>query len=230
MLKAFGEDIWIADGPELVAAMGFHYPTRMALIRLGDGSLFVWSPVTLTPELKAEVDALGRVAHIVAPNALHHLSLPEWKSAFPDAKLHAAPGLSEKRKDIAFDGDLTDAADAAWAGEIEQVVIPGNAITTEAVFFHGKSGTVLFCDLIQHFPKGWFSGWRAIVAKLDLMVAAEPAVPRKFRVAFRDKRAAREAVARILAWDARAVLMAHGKPATEDAKGFLARAFRWLME
>lgn len=229
MLQTFGEGIWIAEGPELVAAAGFHYPTRMALIRLRDGSLFIWSPVTLTPELKAEVDALGPVAHIVAPNTLHHLSIPEWKSAFPEAKLHAAPGLKEKRSDISFDSELGDAAPPAWGSEIEQAVIPGNAITTETVFLHRESGTVLFCDLIQHFPKGWFSGWRGVVAKLDLMVAAEPAVPRKFRVAFRDKHAAREAVSRILAWDTRAVLMAHGTPVTADAKGFLARAFHWLM-
>ena len=35
-LQAFGQDIWIADG-ESVSVAGFHYPTRMAIIRLGDG-------------------------------------------------------------------------------------------------------------------------------------------------------------------------------------------------
>lgn len=33
----------------------------------------------------------------------------------------------------------------------------GNLITTEVVFFHVKSGTVLFTDLIQQFPANWFS-------------------------------------------------------------------------
>lgn len=228
MLTRFGDDIWIAEGPNLVAAMGFHYPTRMAVIRLSDGGLFIWSPVTLTEALRAEVNALGPVRHIVAPNSLHHLSLPEWASAWPEARLHAAPGLRDKRKDISFDSELGDTPPPDWSADIDQVTMRGNAITTETVFFHAKSGTVLFCDLIQHFPAGWFSGWRAIVAKLDLMVAAEPAVPRKFRVAFRNKRAAREALRRIAAWDARAVLMAHGAPVAEDGKGFIARAFRWL--
>jgi len=104
----------------------------------------------------------------------------------------------------------------------------GNLIITEIVFFHRKSATVLFTDLIQHFRPGWFKGWRAIVARLDLMVATEPSVPRKFRVAFTARRAARGAIRQILAWPAERVLMAHGDPVTEGGQVFLRRAFRWL--
>ncbi|MEP2830615.1 DUF4336 domain-containing protein [Parvibaculum sp.] len=227
MLQQFGDEIWIADGPGIEAIMGFRYPLRMAVMRLADGSLFVWSPIELTGALHAQLDALGPVRHIVAPNTLHHLYIPEWKSAWPEARLHAAPGLSEKRKDIAFDEILGDTPSTGWAGEIDQVVMK-NAIADEVVFFHVKSGTVLFTDLIQHFAKGWFKGWRALVAKLDLMTGPEPAVPRKFRLAFRDRLAARAALARILAWPAQNVVMAHGTPVTGEGRAFLGRAFRWL--
>lgn len=230
MLKPFGDGIWIADSAGTVEVAGFRFPTRMAIMRLADGGLFIWSPIALTGDLRAEVDALGPVRHIVAPNSLHHLSLAEWREAFPGAKLHAPPGLRDKRKDIAFDADLGPAPDPDWAGEIDQVAVPGNAITTEIVFFHGRSGTVLFTDLIQHFPAGWFSGWRAIVAKLDLMSAPEPSVPRKFRLAFTGRRAAREALTRILAWPAEKLLMAHGAPVTTDGKTVIARAFGWLQK
>lgn len=227
MLKQFGQDIWIADGAE-VAVAGFHYPTRMAVIRLSDGNLFVWSPIRFTEGLRAAVDGLGQVRHIVAPNALHHLFLAQWQSAYPGALVHAPPGLRRKRPDIAFDGDLGDAPDPGWAREIDQVPMPGNLITTEVVFFHANSGTVLFTDLLQQFPAGMFSGWRAVVAKLDLMVGPEPSVPRKFRLAFVDRRAARAALERILAWPAEKVLMAHGAPVETDARAFLRRAFAWL--
>ena len=228
MLEPFAEDIWIADGPVVDAALGFHYPTRMAVIRLGDGGLFVWSPVPLTDDLRAGVAALGEVRHIVAPNSLHHLFIPEWAAAFPAAKLHAAPGLAKKRKDVAFNSELGDEAPAGWAGEIDQAVMRGNTITEEVVFFHVKSGTVLFTDLVQHLPEGWYKGWRAIVARLDLMVAPEAAVPRKFRLGFARRRAARAALARILGWPAEKVLIAHGAPVASDGKAFLARAFAWL--
>jgi hypothetical protein len=228
MLKQFGPDIWIADGGEVVAALGFHYPTRMAVIRLANGDLFIWSPIALTDGLRAAVESLGIVRHLVAPNGLHHLFVGDWQRAWPDAALYAPPGLRAKRKDLAFDAELGDAPLSAWAGEIDQVVVRGNVITTEIVFFHAPSGTVLFTDLLQHLAPNRFSGWRALVAKWDLMTAPEPSVPRKFRLAFTDRRAARAALGHVLSWPAEKVLMAHGAPVDSDGRAVIARAFRWL--
>ncbi|WP_304188266.1 DUF4336 domain-containing protein [Phenylobacterium aquaticum] len=227
MLKPFGEDIWTADGP-ITGVAGFHYPTRMAVIRLQDGSLFLWSPTALTQDLRAAVDALGEVQHLVAPNSLHHLSLADWKTAYPAARLHAPPGLRAKRPDLVFDADLTDTPPPEWAGQIDQVLVRGNLITTEVVFFHRPSGTAIFTDLIQHFSPGWFTGWRAIIARLDRMTAAQPETPNKFRNSFVDRRAARTALRRILAWPTRRVLMAHAPPVETDGQAFIARTFRWL--
>lgn len=226
-MQEFGRDIWIADGPD-VAVAGFHYPTRMAVVRLSDGGLFVWSPIRLTDSLRAAVDAAGPVRHIVAPNSLHHLFLPEWQRAYPGARLHGPPGLRKKRQDITFDADLGDAPSPNWSGDIDQVLMHGNLITTETVFFHVNSGTVLFTDLLQQIPPNRLSGWRAVVAKLDLMTGSEPSVPRKFRLAFTNRRAARASLERILAWPAEKVLMAHGTPVENDARVYLRRAFGWL--
>ena len=96
------------------------------------------------------------------------------------------------------------------------------------VFFHRQSRTAIFTDLIQHFPRGWFTGWRALVARLDLMTADEPQVPRKFRAAFTDRRAARASIQRILDWPTEKVVMAHGPVIERDGQAFLARTFRWL--
>jgi hypothetical protein len=227
MLKQFGPEIWIADG-SAVSTGGFHYGTRVAVIRLSDGGLFIWSPIRLTDGLRASIDALGDVRYLVPPNSLHHLFLDDWRRAYAHARLYAPPGLRRKRKDIEFDGDLGDHPVADWAEDIDQVVVPGNLITTEVVFFHRKSATVLFTDLIQQFPPGWFSGWREIVARIDLMVGPEPAVPRKFRNTFINRRAARAALARIQTWPAEKVLMAHGAPVEQNGQAFLRRAFGWL--
>lgn len=228
MLQKFGPELWIAKGSEVVAALGFRYPTRMAVIRLPDEALFVWSPVALTDSLRTAVDALGAVRHLVAPSTLHDLFIADWKRAYPDARVYAGPGLARRRNDIFIDEELGSAPVVAWDGEIAHVVMQGNAIANEAVFFHRKSATVIFTDLIQQFPTDWFAGWRAIVARWDLMLGAQPAVPRKFRLAFTDRRAARACVARILAWPAEKVLMAHGTPVTGNGQAFLRQAFRWL--
>lgn len=227
MLRPFGTDIWLADGAEVDVA-GFRYPTRAAIIRLSGGELLVWSPIALTPALRASIDALGEVRQLVAPNSLHHLFLGQWRDAYPIAKLHAPPGLRRKRQDIAFDGDLDDGAVAQWAGDLDQVVIRGNLITTEVVFFHVASRTVLFADLIQQFAPGSLSGWRALVARLDLMMESEPQVPRKFRTAFINRVQARAAIQQVLAWPAEQVVMAHAPPVLGDGQAFVARAFGWL--
>lgn len=228
MLEEFDREIWIAEGRDEAVVFGFRYPTRMAVIRLSDKDLFIWSPTSLTTELRLKVEALGRVQHLVAPNSLHHLFLPQWKQAYPEARIHAPPGLRKKRADIAFDADLDDAPQPDWADKIDQVLVRGNLITSEVVFFHRPSRTALFTDLLQQFPADWFSGWRGTVAKLDLMVGTEPAVPRKFRAAFADRRAARRSLKRILEWPVEKVLMAHGKPVERDGIKFLHGAFEWL--
>jgi len=86
MLKPFAQEIWTAEGPNIVIA-GFHYPTRMAVIRLSEASLFIWSPIELTDDPRTAVDSLGQVRHIVAPNSLHHLFLRGWRRAYPGGRL-----------------------------------------------------------------------------------------------------------------------------------------------
>lgn len=226
-LTPFAPELWLADGRE-VEVIGFRYPTRMAVIRLSSGGLVVWSPVALTEALAAELAALGEVRHLIAPNSLHHLFLEDWRAAYPKARLHGAPGLAERRPDLLIDAQLEDRPPAAWAGELDQVLMVGNRITTEVVFFHRPSGVVLFTDLLQQFPPGWFGGWRALIARLDLMTEPQPTVPRKFRAAFVDRPAARASLARILQWPAAKVVMAHGAPVEHDGRAFIARAFAWL--
>lgn len=230
MIEEFGPDIWIADGPTVTAAAGFHYPTRMTVLRLANRDLVLLSPIALSGELRAEVDSLGAVRYLVPPNSLHHTFLSDWQEAYPDAQVFAPPGLREKRKDVRFDADIGDAPIVTWAGEIDHSIVWGNRITTEVVFFHRESGIAIFTDLIQHFPHGWFKGWRALVARLDLMTAPEPTVPRKFRIAFGDRHAARESLRHILAWPTQRVIIAHGPPITDDGQAFLHRTFRWLVD
>jgi Domain of unknown function (DUF4336) len=226
-LTAFGSGLWLAQGP-IVSVFGFRYPTLMAIAALNCGGLFIWSPVALTPDLARATDALGPVRAIVAPNSLHHLYVQAWKERFPAARTFAAPGLANKRADIGFDGELSDAPDSLWTGQIDQAIVRGNLITTEAVFFHRASRTVLVTDLIQQFPSGWFQGWRELVARLDGMIAPEPQMPRKFRLAFRDRAAAKAGFATIVSWPSEKLVMAHGTPLQEGSQAAIRKAFSWL--
>ena len=228
-LDEFAPGLWVGEGP-VVPFYSFPYPTRMVVMRLADGGLFVWSPIALTPDLKAAVDGLGPVRFLVSPNLLHHLFLGEWKAAYPEARLYASPGLRKRRKDLAFDADLGDAPDPAWAADIDQVAVKGSPWITEVVFFHRASGTAIFTDLIENFPPDWFKGWKKLVARLDGIVQPHPGPPRELRWSFLFRRPqARACLERILAWPIRHVIMAHGDMVREDGDAFVRKAFRWLL-
>ena len=230
LLQPFGSDLWLCDGPSVEGAAGFRFPTRMVVVRLPDeGGLWIWSPVALTGHLRAAVEAIGSVQHLVAPNSLHHSFLGEWAAAYPNAKVHAAPGLTDKTVGTAIHASLGDMADPDWRGSFDQVVVKGNRITREVVFFHRASSTAIVTDWVQNIPRGWYRGWRAVIARLDLMSAGEPSVPRKFRLATTDRRAAREAVQRILDWNAERLVFAHGEAVSAGGGDALRRAFEWLM-
>ncbi len=230
MLKEFGPGIWIVEGSTVKAAAGFHYPTRMAVIRLTDGELMLWSPIAPSDDLHDEIGALGVVRYLLPPNSLHHSFLANWQRAYPEAKVFAPPDLRDKRRDVRFDADFSDDPIASWSGQIDHAIMWGNRITKEVILFHHESRTAIFTDLIQQFSREWFRGWRAAVARLDLMVADEPSVPRKFRIAFTDRPAARQSLQRILEWPTANVIMAHGPLISNDGAAFLRRAFRWLAD
>lgn len=224
MLTSFAEEIWLASG-SAVAVAGFRYPTRMAVIRLSGRRLLVWSPVALTDELRSATRELGEVSWLVAPNTLHHLFIAAWHQAWPEAELLAPPGLRRKRPDLRIARDLTEEGEAPWSGEIDHAVVDGR-IATEVVFFHRRSRTVLFADLLQQFDRGWFAGWRGVVARLDGLTGAAPRMPRKFRLALFGRRSAQAALLRIGDWPAERAVMAHGTPVSRDAQTVVRRALR----
>ena len=227
MLEAFAEEVWIATGEPCDVA-GFSYPTRSVVVRLSNGALWVWSPSTLTDALRDALAKLGPVAHLVAPNSFHHLSMGAWQQAFPDAQTYGTATLIAKRSDLRWDHPLDNGPAPTWVDEIAvQVVV--NKLTTEAVFFHRKSGTVLVTDLLQQFDKGFHRGWRSLVARLDLMTGERPQVPRKFRLGFSNRKRARAEIAPILDWPADNLIVAHGAPVLGGAYQVLRQSFRWLM-
>lgn len=74
-------------------------------VKLTSGSLAVFSPVALTPEVQAKVTSLGGdVRYLIAPDIEHHIFLSEWAAAYPDAKLIGPEGLPEKRAKAAASG------------------------------------------------------------------------------------------------------------------------------
>ena len=227
MLEEFGPDLYVARGP-IVSFFGFPYPTRMAVARLSDGNLWIWSPVALTDELASAVEDLGSVRYIVSPNKIHHLFLSEWTERWPDASLHAPPGLIQKKPDLHFSAELGDKPDPGWAAEIDQVIFHGSLAMEEVAFFHRPSRTAIICDLIQRHSPSSMSGWRGMLMRLDGLVGDHGSTPREWRATFFRRAPARAARDNVLGWRAERLLIAHGECAQTEATSIIADALSWI--
>jgi hypothetical protein len=229
-----GDGIWLVDGP----VIGFRYlglelpfPTRMTVVRLADGMLWVHSPIALEPALGRALRGLGPVRQLIAPNQLHYWWLGDWRRAYPDAMSFGPPGNWRRalRHGVEIDRMLDERAEAAWAGEIDQLIVAGR-LGSEAVFFHRPSRTLILADLIENFePARIASGVMRGLVRLAGCAEPDGGMPRDMRLGFLGRRKAlRRAVRHMIEWRPDRIVLAHGRWYRTGGVAELRRAFRWL--
>lgn len=236
VLKPVGEGLWVVDGPIVrMTQLGFSvpFPSRMVVVRLEDGGLFLWSPTEPDAGLRAELDALGEVRHLVSPNKLHYAHIAAWRELYPGALAWASPGVRERAASrgipVRFERDLADEPPEAWRGDLDGVVFRGGRLLEEVVFFHRATRTVVVADLIENFEREKLSGVYRPLVRLAGAMHPDGKAPLDLRLTFLGRRArAREALEKMLRWEPERVIMAHGLPYYRDGVGELRRAFRWL--
>lgn len=232
-LKPVAPDIWLVDGP-IIRFYGMPFPTRMVVVRLNDGGLWLHSPIDPDEDLLSALAELGPVRHLIAPNWIHYAYLPAWQRLFPDAQTWAAPGVRERaasrKMALRIDHDLTDQAPQDWAGIIDQIVVPGSPVHREAVFLHRPSKTLILTDLIENFEATNLPVWFIPMAWMAGVLDPDGKAPIDMRQTFRKGRAqARGAIEEILAWAPERLIMAHGRWYDAGAMAELHRAFRWVL-
>ena len=236
-LAQVASDIWTIEGEGCVCYRppiqpSYPYTFRTVVVRLDDGSLFVVSPVQITPEIQADVDQLGVVRHLVSPNNIHHLYLGNWHQIYPDARVYASPRLVDKRKDLNFYKVLsTDTPEPEWAGQIEQCLFgSGSGFIDELVFFHRKSRTVIFTDLIMDFDPEVLSPFSRTTAHWNQMYKH---TPRGVQLAHMfDRPYLWKALETVRGWQAEHAIIAHSPwlcvDGQEEVSDLLESAFDWL--
>jgi hypothetical protein len=223
-LTALAPDLWVATRP-LPIVVG-DIGARMTVIRLRDGGLLLHSPVPLDPTTRAALDALGPVKWIVGPSRVHHLFLPDYVRAYPEAALCGAPGLAAKRKDLRFTHVLDDTLRPQWHGEVEYLLFEGAQTLNEVVFLHPTSRTLVLTDLAFNVRRDAPNRARIFHALVGAVGCFGP--HRIVRFAIRDRKDARRSVDRILAWDFDRVVVSHGEVLETGGKRELESAFAFL--
>lgn len=220
MLRSIAPEIWVAEHPLTLFAV--RVGARMTVIRLEDGSLWLCSPIPLDDAGAAELEQLGPVRHIVAPNLFHHLYAVAAKARWPSARLYGAPGLRAKLPALGVEEELGDTAPEAWRRQIDQHVMAGMPKVNEVVFFHRNSKTLVTTDLFfnLHDLDHW---WSRTFLKLN-DAYGRFGMSRFFRSNITDGAAARRSADRVLSWDFERVVMAHGDIVESDARDAVASA------
>ncbi len=96
-LETFVTDsLWVAQMP--LRTYGLELGPRMIVCRLGSGDLWVHSAIKLDQELRQQLEELGTVRFVVAPNRQHHFFLRDFLAAYPQALLFGSPDLPQKRR------------------------------------------------------------------------------------------------------------------------------------
>ena len=214
--------IWHATRP--VAFGPVTVTTRMTVVRLADGGLFVHSPIAPDDALHAALSDIGPVRHVVAPNRSHHLFFADFLAAFPDARGYVAPGLADKRPDLAAYPALP--ADAPWSSDLDAYAIGGIPALNETAFFHRGSGTLILTDLLFSFGPG-NRGLKRLLARL-LGVHDRLAMSRTMKLLVKDRAALARSVAPLRALPVQRVLVAHEDSVDRDAAARFDAAFAWL--
>jgi hypothetical protein len=214
--KPVAPNIGIIDGPfEYLTVGGVTLPlpftTRMTVVRLTNGDLFLHSPIKFDNRLANELQGLGTPRHLVSPNQFHYAHIGEWAKAFPAAIAWASPRVRERARarhiDIEFTRNLDAIPPEEWRREIDQTLFPGGYFK-EFIFFHKVSKTWRTATKLtgMYHPHGQiFFGMR-----LPLLL---------------QQRKAKAALGKIHSWQSQRILLSHGRCFDAHADQVIRRIF-----
>jgi Domain of unknown function (DUF4336) len=236
--KPFGQNIGVVDGPlEYLTVAGVRLPlpftTRMTVVRLASGDLFLHSPIAFNAELARQLSSTGRVCHLISPNQFHYAHVGEWSRAFPYAITWASPHARERARargiEVQFKRDLSAQVPDEWQNEIDQTTIPGG-IFGEFVFFHKGSRTLILTDTIINFELDKLAQpWR-FATRMTGMYYPNGQIFFGMRLPLLlQKRKSKASVERILSWQPERIIISHGRCVESNADAVLQRLFGWLL-
>ncbi len=231
--KPVADDVFVVDSL-MTGPLGSALPVRMTVIRLPGGDLVLHSPTRFSYPLKIQLETLGRIRHLVAPNVAHWVFLSDWQRACPDAVTWAAPGLRERgavrRSGVRLDNDLGDVPPPEWEG-ITLVTVPGGLGFLEVALFHGPSRTLVLTDLVLNLEAQKLPAALRPLARLLGVVAPDGMPATYLRAVIKLRRAsAVRAAQRLVDLRPERVVFAHGTWFERDGTAALRHSLRWLLD
>lgn len=231
-MQQVDNNIWVAEQP--LKFMGLSIRTRMTVIRLINNCLLLISPIHITKKTKQQLDRLGTVKYLIAPNLFHYLYIAECQKIYPKAKVFAPPLLEKKQPNLKIDRVFVQ-DEIDFNSELEYFlfkefqVLMGTKIKTvnEIVFYHPSSKTLIITDSAFNFDDTFPLVTQLAARVLGSYKTLKPSWLEK--IAIQDKQEAKKSIDKILAWDFNRVIMGHGTIVETDARQKLAAGYQWLV-
>jgi hypothetical protein len=232
--KAIAPEIGIVDGPLeylTVARITLPMPftTRMTVVRLSNGDLFLHSPIKYDSKLAKELQTKGRVRHLVSPNQFHYAHIGEWVQEFPDAIAWASPGVRRRararRLDVNFARDLGLTPPDEWCDELDQTLFPGGYFK-EFIFFHKVSSTLILADTIINIELDRMSEpWRTATKLTGMYDPHGQVFFGMWLPLMLQRRKKKATLTKIHSWHPDRVLLSHGRCFESDGDEVIKRIF-----
>lgn len=228
MINKIANDIWTVDGPEVVFA-GAAMHTRMTVVRLESGQLWVHSPIEFSDDTKAFIKELGNeVCALVAPNKFHYMFMKPWRQSFPDASVFAEEHVKRKVSSLVDAEELSNVTPSLYSNDIDQVIFGGNRLFQEAVFFHKASATLILTDLMINLKTERIKFLPRLFLEFEGVTYPNGGIARLYRWFSNDKEKARAALKVINDWQPTRLVFCHGEPFQLTTQEVLDREFAYL--
>lgn len=216
-LSAFADDIWTAQAP--IRFAGAWFPHTMTVVRLQNGEVLLHSPCKPSAVLDDQVNALGNVAHVVAPNWFHDLYLAAYRAAYPGAMFWGPPLLRRLRGASLIDRALCSQDPPPWFAELSFVSLSGLLTMDERVFFHKRSRTLIVADFFMNLHSTEQTQfWTRFTRRLAGVESRLAVFPFLHWVGAPGKSRLRRPAAQIIEWNADRLIVGHGNSILRNAQ------------
>ena len=231
ILQEIDSDVWVAQQP--LTYFGLSIRTRMTVVRLKSNELVIISPIRLEQTVVEQLNRVGQVRHIIAPNLYHYMFVSEMAKCYPEAILWATQGLREKVPSLPI-SKLLGEDETPFSPELQHILFEGFRTLVpsgaeplnEYIFFHLATRTLIVTDAAFNFDRT-FPWLTQLVARVSgIHSTLSPSLLEKIATTEREK--VKKSVKSILKWDFDRVIMAHGSVVASGGKTAFSNAYRFV--
>lgn len=232
-LRSLSKNLFVFDACNKY--LGLEVGMRMTVIR-SDKGLALISPIPILATTKLQLEQIGEVKFIIAPNVLHHSYIRQCSNTFPEALVFVPSNLQPLYSDVSnvqlikesIFKECIPCLEALELKGLFTMTPRGSVYLEEFAFFHSESKTLVLTDSAFSFSRSNGIADRLVALFLGMRGALSPTILE--RIASRDRDLLRESVLQICRWPFSTIVVAHGPVLGETGPSEFLKAYKWTIK